>query len=236
MKLGTNVLFISFKLFFTYFDKKFIDMKTRKKTIAIFCNGDKASKKVYSRYSDEVDFIICADGGSDKIDHLNITPDVIIGDFDSISKKALDKFKDCKIVPRDNQNSTDMEKALTYAVKLKPAKILVFGAVGDRIDHTLTNLNMLKKFHQYAQIELITNKSKLFFINKPIELNEPAGTTISLVPEGLVKAVTLTGFLYPLNKDDLEFGGRDGQSNVTNSETQIIDFKKGELFIIINFR
>ena len=211
-------------------------MIKRKKTIAIFCNGDKTSKKVYARYEKEIDYIICADGGSDKISHLNITPDVIIGDLDSISKKSLEIYKDCKIIPRKDQDSTDLEKAITYAIKLKPGKILIFGAVGDRIDHTLTNLNMLKKFCNAAKIEFITNKSKLFYINKPIELNEPAGTIISLVPLGFVKAVTLTGFLYPLNKDDLEFGGRDGQSNLTNSGEQTIDFKKGELFVVINFR
>jgi thiamine pyrophosphokinase len=212
-------------------------MKNKKyNTIAIFCNGDKTSKKVYSRFADNIDFKICADGGTDKILNLNITPDLIIGDLDSISKKALDKFKECRIISRSDQNSTDLEKALTHAVRLKPAKIFIFGAIGDRIDHTLTNLNMLKKFSGFTQIEIITNRSRLFYINKPIELNEPAGTSVSLVPQGFVKAVTLTGFKYPLNNDDLEFGGRDGQSNITDSVKQKIDFKKGELFVVINFR
>lgn len=211
-------------------------MNKRKKTIAVFCNGDKTSRKVYSRYAKEIDYIICADGGTDKISRLNIIPDVIIGDLDSVSKKSLEVFKNVKIIPRRDQNSTDLEKSLAYAVKLKPDKILIFGAVGNRIDHTLTNLNMLKKFSSFAKIEIITNKSKLLYINKPVELNEPVGTIISLIPQGFVKAVTLTGFLYPLNNDDLEFGGRDGQSNITNNEIQKIDFKKGELFIVINFK
>jgi len=205
-------------------------------TIAVFCNGDKISGKVFSRFKDEIDFVICADGGSDKINHLGITPDIITGDFDSISKKTLLRYKDTKIIHREDQNSTDLEKALNFAVKLKPKKILLFGAYGDRIDHTLTNLNMLKKFHKNAAIELITNKSKLFYTGKPLELNESIGTVISLIPIGCVKAVTISGFKYPLNKDNLEFGGRDGQSNIVISDKQKIGFKKGELFVVINFR
>jgi thiamine pyrophosphokinase len=207
----------------------------RKKIIGIFCNGEKINKKIFSLFSNEINFIICADGGSNKIYHLNIEPDIIIGDMDSISNKSLKKFKKSKIISINNQNSTDLEKALKFTVKMKPDKIYIFGAMGNRIDHTLTNLNLIKKYYKYSDIQFITNKSKLIYSDKPVKLHEKIGTTISLIPIGKVTNVHLTGFLYPLNYENLEFGGRDGQSNRSIAYEQIIDFKKGELFIVINF-
>ncbi len=210
-------------------------MKKRIKTIAIFCNGEKIRKSVFSKFAAEIDFIICADGGADKVMHLGSVPDVITGDMDSISKNALKTFSKSKKVLKNDQNSTDLERALCYAKKLKPLRILIFGGMGDRIDHTLTNLNMLKKFQTAGNIEFITNRAKLFLTNKPVELNEKPGTVISLIPHGLVKAVTLTGFKYPLHEDDLIFGGRDGQSNIAKDIKQKIDFTRGDLLIVINF-
>lgn len=210
-------------------------MKEKVKSIAIFCNGQKVSKHIFSLYKDTIDYIICADGGANKIHDIGISPDVIIGDLDSITKKLLHKYPDCKVIHLTDQYSTDLEKALNHAITLKPKNIYIFGATGGRIDHTLTNLNMLKKFHKHANIEIISNKAKLVYINKSIELKLPHCIIVSLFPIGLVKKVTLTGFKYPLKNEDLEFGVRDGQSNLTISDNQKITFEQGELFITINF-
>jgi thiamine pyrophosphokinase len=210
-------------------------MKKKIKSIAIFCNGQKVSKHIFSLYKDTIDYIICADGGADKIQDLNVSPNVIIGDFDSITKKLLHKYPDCKVIHLTDQYSTDLEKALNHAITLKKKNILIFGATGTRIDHTLTNLNMLKKFHQHANIEIISNRAKLIYTNKSIELKLPHCIIVSLFPIGLVKKVTLTGFQFPLKNEDLEFGVRDGQSNLTIGTNQKITFEKGELFITINF-
>jgi thiamine pyrophosphokinase len=203
--------------------------------IAIFCNGQKISKHIFSLYRNTIDYIICADGGVNKIIDFNIHPDAIIGDFDSITKKLLTKYKNCEIIHISDQHSTDLEKALNHAITFKPKNIYIFGAIGSRIDHTLTNLNMMKKFHKYSNIELISNKAKLIYINKPIKLQLPKYAIVSLFPIGLVKKVTLKGFKFPLTNEDLEFGVRDGQSNLTISDKQEIIFEQGELFVTITF-
>jgi thiamine pyrophosphokinase len=210
-------------------------MKEKIKSIAIFCNGQKVSKTIFSLYRNKIDYIICADGGANKIHDLGITPNVIIGDLDSVSKKLLTKYPNCEVIHITNQHSTDLEKALWHAITLKSENIYIFAAVGSRIDHTLTNLNMLKKFHKYAHIELISNRAKLLYINKPTEFKLPSCSIVSLFPLGLVKNVTLKGFRFPLKNEDLEFGVRDGQSNLTKGYKQRIMFEQGELFVTINF-
>jgi len=210
-------------------------MKKNFNSIAIFCNGQKISKHVFSLYKNLLNYIICVDGGANKIVGLNIQPNAIIGDFDSISKKLLTKYRNCKIIHSLDQNSTDLEKALQYAVSFHPKNIFIFGAIGNRIDHSLTNLNMLKKFHKHSNIEIISNKAKLFYINKSISLSLPIGYIVSLFPIGVVKNISLKGFKFPLQNEELEFGVRDGQSNLTIANKQEIIFDQGELLITINF-
>ena len=211
-------------------------MKKKIKSIAIFCNGQKISKHIFSLYKSTIDYIICADGGANKIINLNVTPNAIIGDFDSITKKLLNKYTNCEIVHIPDQNSTDLEKALQHAITFQPKNIYIFGAIGSRIDHTLTNLNMLKKFHKYFNIEIISNKAKLIYINRSVKLKLPNCSVVSLFPIGLVKKITLKGFKFPLKNEDLEFGVRDGQSNLTIDNEQEIIFEQGELLVTINFQ
>jgi thiamine pyrophosphokinase len=210
-------------------------MEEKIKSIAVFCNGQKVSKQIFSLYRNKIDYIICADGGANKILDLGITPNVIVGDLDSVYKKLLIKYPNCEVIHITDQHTTDLEKALKHAITLKPKNIYIFAAAGSRIDHTLTNLNMLKKFHKYANIELISNSAKLIYINKSTEFKLPNCSIVSLFPLGLVKNVTLQGFKFPLKNEDLEFGVRDGQSNLTKGKKQRIMFERGELFVTINF-
>jgi thiamine pyrophosphokinase len=200
--------------------------------LLIICNGDIPKRKIIFKILKEIDFIICADGGANHASKLDITPDLIIGDMDSISAKTQIRFKKIKTIKIDDQNSTDLEKALTHALTLKPEFVYITAAFGDRIDHSLTNLSILRKYNNKLNIEIITNNNILRLISKPIEFNGKIGDTISLVPLGKVSRIKTQGLKYPLNNEELEFGIREGQSNEIISNPVKIDFKKGELFVI----
>src|SRR5574340_972093 len=90
--------------------------------------------------------MICADGGARHLGALGLTPDVIIGDMDSLSPDLLRRFEEggSRGVrhPRDKRE-TDTQLALEYALQLKPDEIMIFGALGGRIDHTLANISLL---------------------------------------------------------------------------------------------
>ncbi|MFH1537284.1 MAG: thiamine diphosphokinase, partial [Patescibacteria group bacterium] len=113
------------------------------KTIVI-ANGDLSKQKIdFSEY----DFIVATDGGANHLVNLKIKPDIIIGDFDSISKKAIKKFDDVEQIRVYNQNKTDLEKALDYLMEEKCEIVDIFGATSnERIDHTLANIFLLKNY------------------------------------------------------------------------------------------
>ena len=81
--------------------------------------------------------LVAADGGADHIATAGLTPEAIIGDFDSLSQPE-DWLGRTRLLRIEEQETTDFEKALysTYA----PVTIAL-GMTGGRFDHTLAALD-----------------------------------------------------------------------------------------------
>ena len=113
---------------------------------AIISGGKPPAEKLLRDYLDEVDFIIAADKGCECLYNYNIIPDLLIGDFDSANKEILNKarlkIKEVLEFPPE-KDYTDTEIALMEAAKRGTEKILLFGATGTRMDHTLGNIGLL---------------------------------------------------------------------------------------------
>ena len=78
-----------------------------------------------------------------KILELDIRPDEVVGDFDSLSEEAKTFYKGVKFSRSEDQDSTDLEKALR---SIDLPVVIVLGAFGGRIDHTLGAIQILHKF------------------------------------------------------------------------------------------
>ena len=95
----------------------------------------------------EFDLIIAADGGLAFLDEINLVPHMLIGDFDTIDKRILDRYlgmKDMKVrrfIPE--KDYTDTHIAVTEAVDLGSSEIHILGGTGSRIDHMLSNIHIL---------------------------------------------------------------------------------------------
>ncbi len=89
--------------------------------IIIIAGGTPPSKKLLTKEITKNSIIIAADSGADCLWKYKIIPDYLIGDFDSIDKKALKFFKDKKVTIETfpvEKNLTDAEIALEKAIKL----------------------------------------------------------------------------------------------------------------------
>ena len=163
-----------------------------------------------------------------KYKDINLIKVDVVKSDDCRSLKEIEEVRADVVI--DFSSSEGTKEALNFAYNKKMPIVIGTTGLNEEI------LNLMKKYYRYSDIVFISNKSKLIYTDKPIKLYEKIGTTISLIPLGKVSKVSLNGFLYPLNYEDLEFGRRDGQSNLSISNEQIIDFKKGDLFIVINFK
>lgn len=165
-------------------------------------------------------------------------PDYILGDFDSIDKKVLEKYKTQKIKINElkpEKDFTDTEEAINLAIKLKSSEFVIIGAIGTRIDHVLANINVLKiALDNNIKAKIINEHNEIELINNEliIEKNN-LYKYISIMPlTTQVKGITITGMKYPLENYTLTIGNSLGVSNEQIEKTAKIKVKDGILIVI----
>lgn len=206
------------------------------KTAYVFFNGQlEGSREFYITLIDEKKGdIYCADGGANHLEALGIFPLEIWGDLDSVTKEIIEKYRNnnvrIKKFPKD-KDYTDGELILQHISKLSYDEIIIIGGLGGRIDHLLTNLNLIFKF---KNLKFVTEKERIFSIEKKAELTGLRGKTISFVPfSEKVEGLTLEGFKYPLNKYILHQGDSICMSNIAVDDICKVTFDTGKLMGII---
>lgn len=201
----------------------------------ILCDGEAPAQSLFQQDYAESRLLIAADGGAYHAEKLHVTPDIIIGDMDSY---RISGREPSDIIHDKDQETNDLEKALAYASKKDVTDVVVFGATGERLDHTLKNLSVMKQFDSvFRTIRFRDNYSDIFLIHSPFKKTLPLHTSISLYPlSGVVKRVRTQGLKYSLDNQDLENGIQDGSSNLTIENQIEIEFDKGDLLFFINHK
>ncbi len=201
----------------------------------ILCDGESPKKDLFQISLSGSDLFIAADGGAYHALNLNVIPDIIIGDMDSYKVTGSESSQ---IIEDPDQETNDLEKALAYADQQNVSDVIVFGATGKRLDHTLKNLSVMKQFDPiFDSIFFKDNHSDIFLVHSPFVKSLPLQTSVSLYPlSGIVENVRTKGLKYPLNNQDLENGVQDGSSNLTVKKQIEIEFEKGDLLLFINHK
>jgi len=199
----------------------------------IILNSKLPRKNVLDKFLKLFKYIICADGGANRIKKLNIIPDIIIGDLDSVSDKTIIYYSSRGVEIRkiDEQETTDFEKSLIYCLTKKIKECVVFGATSSRADHTLNNFSILKRYYKKIKLKIIDDKYEIFCINKSIKFDYKKGSIISFLGFPVARKIITKGLKYPLNNEDLELGKREGTLNLSVTKSIDIKFKEGDLLI-----
>lgn len=210
-------------------------MKSDNKKSVILCSGQPPERSQIVHSLKDSDLFIAADGGGNTAREMNLSPDLVIGDLDSYNHKKTDSWK---VVKRPDQNLNDLEKALHYALKQQISEVVVYGATGMRLDHTVKNLSVLKQFHDQFESLLFRDRyCDVKLIDSPHSEDLPVHTKVSLFPlSGIVTNVTSSGLKYELSNDTLENGVFDGSSNLTVSPAVKISYDSGDLLFFINHK
>lgn len=202
--------------------------------IAIIANGTIQDFDYHKQKIKDASILICADGGSNNAMKMNLIPDYIIGDFDSIEKKTLDYFKEkgkSKLIKDNNQNKTDFELALSLAESLEPKEILIFGAIGNRFDHTLANILSLTYLRPEIKAQIIDEKNIIELVENEIDIKGEKDDIISIVPLTDILGLNYNG-LHWLVKDKKTNFGWFGISNKLSKNKANIKLRKGKILVI----
>jgi len=198
---------------------------------AVIISGGKVSDYVYIKsFVKTDDLVICADSGYEHAKKMGISPDIILGDFDSLSDIPTD-IKVLRYPPE--KDLTDTEIAVEYAFDNGCKEFLFLGATGGRLDHELTNIFLMKQISKRSGAATIIDElNKIRLVTDRLTITEPAGTFISLVPLTDCKGVTTFNLKFPLNDADLYVGKGLGVSNEMMDDQAEVIIKEGFLLVI----
>jgi thiamine pyrophosphokinase len=198
----------------------------------LFCNGEPPSRQLCRRLARKADVIVAADGGANIARRYGITPNVIIGDLDSISAATRRFFGPSTIKRVSTQYSTDLEKALDYLVTQEVTSVTILGVTGKRVDFTLGNLSVLWNYTSRFRLTVVHDGWMAMPIVKELRVRARKETTVSLIPFGPCAGITLKGLEYPLHNARMRIG-EIGVSNVVVRSPFSVKVKKGRMMLII---
>ncbi len=179
------------------------------------------------------DAIICADGGLLIAEKLGLSPDYLIGDYDS-----MDAPEDGNIIALPmEKDMTDTEAAIDLAVEKGFERITVLGGLGGRFDHTMGNIGMLAKYCGKLQHLAFVDGQNYIFMMEPgtITIPKNAFDYLGIISYGSqAENVTLKGVKFPLTNHLLTNDTSLGVSNEILSDEAEISFTAGKLLIILS--
>jgi thiamine pyrophosphokinase len=198
------------------------------KTCVIFCA---AQCRGLAAPIGEDDFVIAADGGLAHTEKLGITPDEILGDFDSLGYVPVDS----RVFPVE-KDDTDAMLAVRRGLSLGYKQFLLYGSLdGPRLDHTIANFQTLQFLCDRDAWGYLVGNDYIVTVVKNGSLRFPAGKrgTVSVFCLGAdASGVTLKGLYYPLEKGNLTAGFPLGVSNHFTGEAAEITVEQGSLLVL----
>ncbi len=208
-------------------------------TCVIFCGGRITNYEYIRKYIGGASLIIAADSGARHCRELGLKPGILLGDFDSISKSDLNALNDDEteiLKFPSEKDMTDSELAIEIALERGCDKIILLGAVGSRLDHSLSNVFLLKKLiDSNCEGLIVDEKNEIRLIRDCIELNREEDAFVTLLPmAGNAAGVSTQGLRYPLRDATLEAGSSWGVSNEFSADSACVTVKEGYLLVIVS--
>lgn len=206
----------------------------------LIITGGKINKNFAKKYlkSNKYDIIIAVDKGLETIDYLKLEPQYILGDFDSVNTKILEKYKtqNIKIIKLNPEKDlTDTHSAIDLALEIKSTEITILGAIGTRLDHTMANIHILKQaLDKNIKAKIVNEKNEIELINKEIIIKKDDNYKyVSIIPlTTQVTGITIEGMKYIINDYTLSIGDSLGVSNEQIDKEAKISIKTGILVVI----
>ena len=198
----------------------------------IVLGGDAPGVELLKACMAEADFSIAADRGLEAFDAAGLEPDLLIGDMDSVSPEVLAWYESRLSEDRLNciKNDTDCEYALNLAISKGATEIILLGALGGRLDHALANL-IVRAARHGVWAEIRAEGVRIVRVSGSYTLTGAKGGTISLLPLGAARGVTIQGCYYTIEDFTLTSDTSRGMSNVVTADEAVISVREGDLML-----
>lgn len=208
-------------------------------TVLMVLNGDPDQLRHHVK-PERYEFMLAIDGALDSLRALDIMPDAVTGDFDSVSEEALSwaRQRDVHVDHRPEQDTTDVEKGLNYLREREYGRVDVAGAGGTRLDHRLAGLETLARHADRMRLRLLDRVAVGHFLAGPDELRLPGMVdhTCSVLPLFPAEGVTMEGFRWPLRDQDMGAGLVGSYSNEITGDPAKVSLEQGCVLVYVHLR
>lgn len=219
-----------------------VEQKKTGKCIVI-CAGDLTVNQLH--YEKDKDYVIAADGGLMYCQILNVEPDLILGDFDSLDenwKSAVEQIeldtpeKVIRLSPE--KDDSDLLAALKHGLSMGYRDFQIYAATGGRFEHTLANVQCLLFLKHQNAVGYIMDGTGMMLVleNESASFQKQLEGYLSIFSLGeKAKGVTLKGLKYILDDATIKNDFPIGLSNEFIGEEAYVEVRRGQLLLIVNW-
>ncbi len=198
--------------------------------VLVVANGEPPSGDLLHRLAAAADLIVAADGGAIIALDAGITPDAVVGDLDSVSARPSLSFPPERLHRVPELDSTDLQKAVAFAIARGATQVDIVAAGGGRADHALANLSVLVAFRGEADLRVHDDLFEISLVDGTATIDAAPGTLISLVAIGPCHGVTTSGMRWDLHDFTLTFSPR-GVHNEVALAPATVSVRGGDLLL-----
>lgn len=178
--------------------------------------------------------VIAADGGIGHAKLLNLTPQLWVGDFDSATPEQLQTYAHiAKQTFPIEKDATDGELAIAEAMRLGATELILVGGFGGQFDHTMAHVGfMMGLARRGMPVFLSSGHEEAHALFEDMEFSDlQVGIRLSIVPLTDLKALTIAGVKWPLNRRDVFLGSALTLSNIVTGPVDI-ELRAGTALVI----
>lgn len=178
-------------------------------------------------------FVVAADSGADVALGLGLRPDVVVGDFDSVSPEGAAAAPEQRRFPAD-KDATDLALALAEAHRWGAQSLTVVGGGGGRLDHLLANVATLASDELApVRVDALMGSARLWVVRRRQTVRGSVGDHLTLLAHGgPAVGIRTTGLRWVLDGETLEAGSSRGVSNTFAAPEATVTLRSGVVLAI----
>jgi len=198
---------------------------------AVLLAGDSPKTNIATVLKDML--VVCADGAYVWAREQGITPDIFVGDLDSLNAPPQGAGE--VILHNADKDATDGELAVDCALSRGAESVAIYGGGGGRDDHYMGNLMLLARAADAgAEAVMHTEYCEIHICKSLFQKYLKPGTTVSVVPFcGDAHILDTEGLKYALKSSTLKAGSTLGISNVVTDSRVRVEVARGMALVYI---
>ena len=180
---------------------------------------------------ESADLVIAADSGLLRVLESGFVPDIVIGDFDSVSMDMI--ASGIVTIFDEGQDNTDCGKLLDYVKKKGFSKATIICSEGDLSDHFLDTIHSCLRSD--LTISLGLERGQSYILSGPTRqsFSVEVGCRVSLIPLETLSNTTLSGVAWPFEGQTLSARGFTSISNKATENIITVAFDEGAGYLFI---